>query len=293
MNRFIIMVIVGLGFILTGCGEEETGSEAVSAESDQDQAAAETEVTEETGSEKVTDIKGTIKPEDFDKVFSDPNAYKGYEVNFTGKVFVQPERDADGTYLQVYADPENMEQNVIVGIEDPELDVSSEDYVRISGIIYDELQGQNAFGATLQAPVVKAVMVEVVDYVTAVSPAIETIQVDKSQDQHGYVIDVSKIEFADNMTRVYVKVTNNTDHEISFHSFNSKLLIGDKQLEEKYVYDTGLPEVQSEILPGVETEGVIAYPAIDSSTESLTFHAEGSSMNYELSFEPFVFEIGK
>src|SRR5699024_26291 len=107
MNRFIIMVIVGLGFILTGCGEEETGSEAVSAESDQDQAAAETEVTEETGSEKVTDIKGTIKPEDFDKVFSDPNAYKGYEVNFTGKVFVQPERDADGTYLQVYADPEN------------------------------------------------------------------------------------------------------------------------------------------------------------------------------------------
>ncbi|MFD1363332.1 DUF4352 domain-containing protein [Lentibacillus salinarum] len=290
MKRLIIVMLMGLGFILAACAGEESDSETAGADSGQDQAPEE---TEDSDSEGVSDIKGTVEPEEFDKVFSDPGAYIGYEVTFTGKVFVQPERDEDGTYLQVFADPENAEQNVIVGMADSDFDVSSDDYVRVSGVIHDEFQGENAFGGTLNAPAVKAESVEVVDYVTAVSPAIETIEVDKSQDQHGYVIDVEKIELADNMTRVYVTITNNTDDEVSFYSFNSRLLIDNEQLEEESFYDTGLPEVQSDILPGVETEGVITFPAVDPSIETMTFHAEGSSSNYELDFEPFVFEIEK
>ncbi|TMN23242.1 DUF4352 domain-containing protein [Lentibacillus cibarius] len=286
MKRFAIMVFMVLVLILAACQAEGTDNEAGSQEPD----AAEAEESSDGG---VSATKGTIKQAEFDKVFSDPKAYKGYEVTFTGKVFVQPERDNDGTYLQVFADPENAEQNVIVGVEDPDLDVSSEDYIRVSGVIRDEFTGENAFGAELKALVVGADTVEVVDYVTAVSPAMETIQVDQSQDQHGYVMHVDKVEIADNMTRVYVKITNNTDKEISFYSFNSRLLIGNKQLEEEQVYDSGLPEVQSSILPGMETEGVITFPAVDPSTETMTFHAEGSSENYDLNFKPFTFDIGK
>ncbi|SFD42818.1 hypothetical protein SAMN05216238_101294 [Lentibacillus persicus] len=288
MKRLIILLVAGLLMMLGACSGEETDSEPVNAESDQDKGAEESEAS---GSESANFIKGTVKPEEFDKVFSAPKEYKGYELSFTGRVFVKPERDTDGTYLQVYADPENSELNTIVGIEDPNLDVSNGDYVQVDGIIQDEIQGQNAFGGTINAPVVQATAVDVVDYVTAVSPAIETFQVDKSQDQHGYVVHLNKIEIAENMTRVYVKVTNNTDDEISFYSFNSKLLLDNKQLEEEHQYDTGLPEVQSDILPGMETEGVITFPSVDPSTESLTFHAEGSSMNYEVEFEPFIFEI--
>ncbi|RYG72469.1 DUF4352 domain-containing protein [Lentibacillus lipolyticus] len=286
MKRFAMTVFMVLMLILAACQAEGTDNETGSQESD---AAG----AEESSADGPSATKGTIKQAEFEKVFSDPKAYKGYEVTFMGKVFVQPERDNDGTYLQVYADPENAEQNVIVGVGNPELDVSSEDYVRVTGVIQGEFTGENAFGAELKAPLVGADTVEVVDYVTAVSPAMETIQVDQSHDQHGYVMHIDKVEIADNMTRVYVKITNNTDNEISFYSFNSRLLIGNKQLEEAQVYDSGLPEVQSSILPGVETEGVITFPAVDPSTETMTFHAEGSSENYNLDFEPFTFDIGK
>src|SRR5699024_4332684 len=190
-----------------------------------------------------------------------PKKYQGYEVEFTGQVFIEPEKDDDGVYLQVYADPENYEKNTIVGIEDSGFDVSTDDYVNVTGIIKDEFDGENAFGAELSVPVVLADDIEVVDYVTAVSPTIETIDVDEEQDQHGYNVHVDKIEIAENMTRVYVKVTNNTEDEISFYSFNTKLLLDNKQLEEDdSFYDTGLPALQSDILPGVETEGVIIFP---------------------------------
>src|SRR5699024_5207514 len=166
-------------------------------------------------------------------------------------------------------------QNAIVGIEDPSIDVAVDDYVRVKGIVKDGVEGQNAFGGTVNAPTVLAETIEIVDYVTAVSPTIEMIDVDESQDQHGYVVHVDKIEIAENMTRLYATVTNNTDDEISFYSFNAKLLIDSEQLEEEMFYDTGLPELQSDILPGIETEGVILFPPIDPETESLTFHAEG------------------
>src|SRR5699024_7688286 len=136
--------------------------------------------------------------------------------------------------------------------------------------------------------------IEVVDYKAAISPAQETIEVDETIEQNGYELYVAKIEIADNMTRVYAKVTNNTGDNITFYSFNAKLLIDNQQLEEEIgFYEADFPELQSDILPDMETEGVIIYPPVDADTDSMTFHAEGSSDNYELDFEPFVFEIEK
>ena len=52
---------------------------------------------------------------------SDPDAHKGARVDFVGQVFVDPERDAKGTYLQVYVDPKNSDWATIVGVKDPNL----------------------------------------------------------------------------------------------------------------------------------------------------------------------------
>ena len=89
-----------------------------------------------------------------------------------------------------------------------------------------------------------------------------------------------------------MKISNQSDATIDFYSFNAKLIAGNKQLEEGMPYlETGLPEIQSEILPGVETEGVIIFPAIDESEKKLTFCSEGSSESYALDYKPFTFEI--
>ncbi|HEY4601413.1 MAG TPA: DUF4352 domain-containing protein [Cerasibacillus sp.] len=273
MRKSLLFIVISLFLFMVGCGAEETSGS-------------------ESKKEKVTEAKGVVAEEDIDKMYSDPKKYKGYEVELTGIVFNEPETDDDGVYFQMFADPVNSEKNTLVGITDTNVKVKTDDYVKLTGIVQDEFEGENAFGGVVKAPVIEATKLEVVDYVTAVAPAKYTIDINEEINQHGYHMELQKVEVADEETRVYLKITNESDATIDFYSFNAKLLAGNKQLEENMPYlETGLPELQSEILPGVETEGVIIFPAIDESEKKLTFHAEGSSENYELDYKPFTFEI--
>lgn len=258
---------------MVACGEEET-SDTISKKN------------------KTTEAKGVVSEEDIDKMYSNPKQFKDYEVELTGIVFNEPEADEDGVYFQMFADPINSEKNTLVGLLDTDLKVKTDDYVKVTGIVKDEFEGENAFGGVVKAPVIEATKFEVVDYVTAVAPANRTIEIKEEINQHGYHMELQKVELADEETRVYLKISNQSDVTIDFYSFNAKLIAGNKQLEENMPYlETGLPELQSEILPGVETEGVIIFPAIDQKEKKLTFHAEGSSENYDLDYKPFIFEI--
>lgn len=252
-----------------------------------------TDKSTETGDENDNKTKGVLKAEEHDKMYSDPKKYKGYEVELTGKIFSDPEKDDDGTYFQMWGDPENSEKNTVVGIKDPKLDVKSGQYVRVKGVIDDEFEGENAFGATIVAPVIVADSVETVDYITAISPTIKEIKVDQEMNQHNLVVTLQKIEIAKNQTRIYVKVQNNTDDSASFYTHSTKLVVGSKQYEEEYIDSdtTGLEEPQSDLLPGIETEGVIVYPAIDPNEESLQLYAEPNTDDYSLDFEPYVFKV--
>ena len=242
-------------------------------------------------SPKAEEATGTVAPEEFDKMYGSPKNYKGHSIEFTGQVFTPPEKDEDGTYLQVYANPEKYEQNVIVGVEEPDLQVSTDDYVLIKGTVQGQMDGENLMGGTVTAPVILADTIEVIDYITAVSPTTKEIPVEQEQDQHGILVTLKKIELADNQTRVYITVANNTDSNVSLYDSNMKLIVGNKQLEPEYLPETGLPELQSDILPGVESEGVVIFPAIEEGATGLKLHAEGYSDNYEIDLKPFVFEV--
>jgi hypothetical protein len=257
----------------------------LSACSGTEDASSEGQTTEENKS------KGTIAPEDFDKMYSDPSSYKDYDIEFTGKVFTEPERDETHTYLQIFAKPENSEQNTLVGIADPELKVNMGDYVKVNGFVKEQYEGENMMGAEIVAPVIDADSVEIVDYVTAVSPTIKSIDINKEIDQQGFVVTLQKIELAEKQTRVYLKVNNKSDSTVYLNSSSTKLLVENKQLEQEYVFESGLPELQSEILSGVESEGVIVYPAVDVNTQTLKLHAEGYSDNYNITIDPFVFDV--
>lgn len=218
-------------------------------------------------------------------MYSDPNTYKHL------KVFITPEKDDEGTYLQVYADPENHEQNLIVSIMDPNLDVSMDDYIEIKGKVQGEFKGENMMGGEIVIPSIEAESIEVVDYMTAVAPTINSIEVQQEQNQHGLQITLEKIEFAESHTRVYVEIQNDTDDEATIHTYSSKLIVGNEQYESESIYEADYPELQSDILPGVESSGIITFPAIDPDTTSLQYHISGSSRNWELDIEPFIFEV--
>lgn len=273
MKKLAMMwTLLGL-LLLAGCGESEKQDHSVESE------------------ENLKKVKGTVLAEEFDQMYSDPAKYKNYEVTFTGRVFVEPERDADGVYLQIWADPVNHEKNMIVAYDDPQFSVKTDDYLLIKGIVKKEYKGENAFGATLTMPVIEATSIELVDYITAVAPSIKTVEINEELNQNGYIVQLQKIEFAETQTRAYVKVKNNTKNKISFYTHNSKLLVGSQQYEEEYIYEADFPEIHSDLLVGAETEGIIAYPAIDSNLTSLQFYAEGYSDDYNIRIDPFVFEV--
>jgi hypothetical protein len=85
-----------------------------------------------------------------------------------------------------------------------------------------------------------------------------------------------------------VRIVNNSSNKASFYSFNTKALQGSSQFEAEYSSD--YPKVQSELLAGVESSGVIVFPAMDP-TKTTKFVLEASTDDYSLDFEPYTFEV--
>ncbi|WP_342566710.1 hypothetical protein MKY09_11620 [Psychrobacillus sp. FSL K6-4046] len=167
------------------------------------------------------------------------------------------------------------------------------DYVKVDGVIEDEFEGENMLGGVVIAPVMNAKSLEVISYIDAVAPTLETLTTGETIDQHGFVVQVDKIEFAEPHTRLYVTVTNNTNDNISFYTHSIKLVSNGTQYEEETDYEADFPDLQSDILPGISTSGVVTFPALDSATTEIQVHAEGYSQNYEIDIEPFIFKVTK
>lgn len=173
----ILVSLIVATVILVACGDSESSS-------------SNSKDTKKTENVKT---KGKLKEEDYEKLYSDPKKYKGYELEITGKVFAEPEQDEKGTYIQIWADPENAEKNTLIAINDPKFKIKTDDYVKVEGVIKDEFEGENAFGGTITAPIVLAKNIEVVDYLTAVSPTLKEVEMDKEINQYGIKVTLKKI----------------------------------------------------------------------------------------------------
>lgn len=222
-------------------------------------------------------------------LYQNPKAYKGAEVHFTGRAF-SIEKDGDFTYMQVWENPEDVANNTIVKFDSSLAKVKEDDYVKVVGIVGKEFKGENMLGGEVKAPTVEADSVEIIPAVEAIAPTKETKEINETKTQHNVSIDVQKIEFADEQTRVYVKVRNDSQMTIDFYTFNTKLIEGSTQHEEETLFISDLPEMPSELLPGIEAEGMIVFPSVETK-EGLKFQAKVSGDDYDLSFEPFVFEL--
>jgi hypothetical protein len=73
--------------------------------------------------------------------------------------------------------------------------------------------------------------VEVVDAIAAAPPAMAVTTLNDTQTQHGVSITVTKIEFADTETRVFVTVKNGSKRKASVYSFDAKAVQGSQQFD--------------------------------------------------------------
>lgn len=218
---------------------------------------------------------------------SDPDAHKGAPVEIVGRVFGEVEKDGSGTYFQMFASPKNSEWNTIV-MYSGDAAIASDDFVRVIGECDGAFKGENAFGAEVTAVKVVAKSVEKVDATAAGAPPTKTVKVGTSADQHGLVVTIDKVEFTSDDTRVYVTVKNGTKDKASFYSFNAKAVQGSTQSDAESFTD--YPEVQSELLPGISSSGVIAFGPLEES-QPVKFYFEGQSDNWDLDFKPYQFTI--
>jgi hypothetical protein len=215
----------------------------------------------------------------WDLLNSDPDSYKGASVDIVGQVFQPPERDEGVTYIQMYADPKNLEWNTIVTYQDSGLRLREDDFVHVRGTAAGKVEGENAFGAKLTLPVVTADSIRVVDATAAASPAIRTLP-RRQIVQAGITITVQKVEFAEDETRVFLAVKNGSSAQFNFYGSSGKTVQGGRQYESTFSSDD-YPELSSEIVPGAFTSGVIVFPKMRPSG-GLEVYLEGSSENYDV-----------
>lgn len=225
----------------------------------------------------------------FSMIASNPEAYEGKIIQWGAKVFTQPEKDDKGVYFQAYEGGDN--NNFAIAYANPNFQVKKDDFIIVIGKVKGRFEGENAFGAKLEIPTIEAGYIEAGTRNDAVAPTEIEIPINQTNTQHYFTVTLNKIELAKNETRFFVKLKNESKDTINFYTYSSKITQGTKQYEAESSYDTG-QELPSEILPGVEAEGVIVFPAIEKTSKQLTIHLDSpSSSNYSINWSAVKFNI--
>lgn len=227
---------------------------------------------------------------EMEQLYSDPESFKGRTVGIYGQIFSLQENDDGVTYLSVWTDPENSERNILITCSQPDSTVKNGDCVRVTGTVQGTAEGENASAVSENAPSILADSTEIVDYTEAFSPALYTYRFrNKVQKQHGYSVKVTKVELAEKETRVYLTVKNNGSDKFSLYSYDSILTQDNEKFEEQINFYADYPEIRNYLNTGESCDGIICFPAIENSDFKLIL--EGSSENYDETFEPFTFDI--
>ncbi len=222
-------------------------------------------------------------------LYTTPENFKNHYVEIIGKVFNAPEYVDDGVCVQMWADIKNSDNNTIVYIFDKDFDVEQGDYIRVVGKVGDSFEGENAFGGIVTAPTITAKEYEIISYQDALMPTLNTIDVNQTQTQNGYSVTIQKVELADEETRVYLKIDNQGSDTFNVYSFNAKITQAGKQYGVQDNWDADYPEIQSDLLVGNSTEGIIAFPRINDGEFSIV--VEGYSENWSENIKPYTFNI--
>jgi hypothetical protein len=207
---------------------------------------------------------------DWPAVVADGDAYEGRRVeDLVGRVFVV-ERDSDALAVQMWTTSDFGDGNTIVGVpaeEAPSPAPEDGDFVRVSGEIAGSFEGENAFGATVSAPTVRADEIEVIPALEAY-PADAVTPVGRFLTQEGVTLTLEKVERVGAGGRLYLRARNDGSQAASIYSYGVKLVQDGRQSESESVgsYTLDLPSFSGDLLPGASEEAVVEFARLDKGT---------------------------
>ena len=268
-----IWILIAVIVLFAGCGACMGGSEE----------SAQEEVQNE--------VVEYVSEDEIENVFSNPADYYGKYIELSGKIFTNPELGENKISFQMFSDVENSEDNAYVTYESENAkEVNNYEYVIVEGKIKGSVSGKNMLGGVVTALEIEAVSVEESNYIDIVVPTIKEISVGQTIDQLGYTVTVDKIELAEKETRVYLTVENNGSESFSVYTWSTKIVQDGKQFEPEFNFYYDYEEVQSDLIVGTSSSGMINFPALDT-TKPIQLHIEGSSNNWEEEIETYIFDI--
>lgn len=235
-----------------------------------------------------TKKKEYVKESSYNSVFSDPEKYKGKYIRLSGKIFNVDTND-DITAMQVWYDTKNSDKDFLFTTK-PTSNFENDDYVKIEGEIIGTFEGENNFGNKITSPQIKATKVEKSSYKDVVHPTVAEKTVNISKKQHGVTFTITKIEYAEEETRVYTVVKNNSKYKVSVYPFSAKAVQDGKQIKQESNYEGNYKEIDGEILPGVKDEGILCFGKMNPN-KSVSIIQEASSDNYEIEMKNFEIKI--
>lgn len=222
-------------------------------------------------------------------IYSDTSSYYGMFVELKGQVFSEPQIDSEKTFLQMFADPDKSEKNTLVYYTDS-IDLKTDDYVKVVGYITGVTSYSNPFGGNVSAPTIVATKIEKISYKDAVSPTLKEVTYNnKIINQHGYIVEINKIEFAEKETRIYITAKNEANADLSLYSYSATVTQNGKQYETQSNFNADYEKIQSSLKPGITSSGVFVFPKLEQT--NLNFIIDGSSSNYNIDINEYNFNL--
>ena len=153
---------------------------------------------------------------DISSVTSDPDACKGKYVTFYGIVSQADESD-DQYFYQVYTDTDYNNSVLVYAPKDLVSDtISNDDFINVIAKVDGAYSGQTVMGVDTTWAKLTAENIEKSSYIDTFGKAHTAWDFqDQVIEQQGINVAVTKVEFADNETRIYVTATNNSEDTVN------------------------------------------------------------------------------
>ena len=225
-----------------------------------------------------------ITADEIDELYTSPDNFVGRTFEFTGSV-LDVEKDGSDLYIQVYYDILNYDKNTIVVYPDADISLKDEDFVKVKGTVDGTFTGENYIGGEVEAPQITAKKVKKIDAMEAF-PATKTVEVNKTVEKGDYVVTVSKVDFTNSETRIYVKVENNSSESFDNYPDQGVIVQNGKQYET--TWNEYYPEPSCELRAGASSESVISFDKVDEAPFTFSFTGYDEYTYDELEF---VFDI--
>lgn len=240
--------------------------------------------------------KYTVTNEKAMEMLRDPKSFTGYPVNLKFAVISEPVYTENYTIFEAWLDPAQ-EKGTTVFVLNGALDIEEGDFNQLTGVIGGELLlSEIMIGEVVYDRLIGILLdvneIKPVTPIEVLAPVIKTIKPNKTANQNRLGITVEKVEFARQETRVFVNIKNGSRSRVFFD--DAKALQGSRQyeLEEGAAVDyEDYPEVQGDLLPGVETSGVIVFGPAEIGKGKMTLYFDVIFDDPNLKSDPMMIEL--